>query len=60
MILTDIVDFDVIDVPQQAIEGIPNDNGYRKKKPGRNPLVRLGFHDTTLSVITLNVLWGIE
>ena len=44
-ILTDIVGFDVIGVPQQAIEGIPYDNGYRKKKPGRNPLVRFGFHD---------------
>jgi len=59
-ILTDIVGFDVIGVPQQAIEGIPYNNGYRKKKPGRNPFVRFGFHDTTLSVITLNMLRGIE
>ena len=58
-ILTDIVGFDVINVPQQAIEGIPYDNGYRKKKPGRNPLVCFGFHGTTLFVITSNILRGI-
>jgi hypothetical protein len=58
-ILTDIVGFDAIGVPQQAIEGIPYDNGYRKKKPSGNPFVRFGFHDTTLSIITLNMLWGV-
>ena len=59
-ILTDIVSLDVIDVPKQAIEGVPYDNGSRNKKPGSNPLVSFEFHDTMLSVITLNMLRGFE
>jgi len=56
-ILTDIVGFDVIGgVPHQAIESIPYDNGCCKKKPGRNPRVRIGRHDSTVIIITPNIL----